>query len=307
MPRFGVFEFDAEKLELVRNGRPVRLQPQPAQVLRVLVEHAGQTVTREELRQAVWHDDTFVDFDRGLNFCIAQIRTALGDDAAAPRYIRTVPKRGYEFVCPIGGPVTKERRVPATAIVYTAIAVVLIAMASAVVYVALTTRHMPTIVAVARFDNETGDASLDRFADALTDTVTVQLAQAGDGRFGVIGNAAVLRVPRERRDLNAIASSLHAGFIILGQIQRDPPDRAGVTEREALAERPVRVLAHLIRMPDQTHVRVSRTDDLQDPTLARADAIAERITAAFGATLENTKPNTLENANPGNSRAAATR
>src|SRR5579872_5844961 len=252
MHRFGVFEFDAEKLELVREGRPVRLQPQPAQVLRMLVEHAGRTVTRDELRQVVWKDDTFVDFDRGLNFCIAQIRTALGDDAAAPRYIRTVPKRGYEFVCPMGSP---GRRVPATAIVYTAIAVVLIAMASAVVYRALTTRHMPTIVAIARFDNETGDASLDRFADALTDTVTVQLAQAGDGRFGVIGNAAVLRVPRNQRDLNAIASSLHAGFIVLGQIQRD--------------DQRLRVLAHLIRMPGQTDVRVSRTDDLQDPTLAR--------------------------------------
>src|SRR5258707_6767427 len=101
MYRFGVFHFDADGLELSRDGRPVRLQPQPAQVLLTLLANAGRTVSREELRQAVWRDDTFVDFDRGLNFCIAQIRSALGDDAGTPRYIRTIPKRGYEFVCPI--------------------------------------------------------------------------------------------------------------------------------------------------------------------------------------------------------------
>src|SRR5438309_6172028 len=99
--RFGVFEFDARTLDLSREGRPIRLQPQPAQVLLTLVANAGRIVSRDELRQAVWRDDTYVDFDRGLNFCIAQIRSALGDDAGAPRYIRTIPKKGYEFVCPV--------------------------------------------------------------------------------------------------------------------------------------------------------------------------------------------------------------
>jgi DNA-binding winged helix-turn-helix (wHTH) protein/TolB-like protein len=276
--RFGVFELDAERLELSREGRPVRLQPQPAQVLSALVANAGRTVSREELRQAVWKDDTFVDFDRGLNFCIAQIRAALGDDAAAPRYIRTVPKRGYEFVCPIelgqrpvgAGPPRPARRSAAGAF-YALIASVFVTIAVVIVVRAMTTTQMPPIVAVVRFDNETGDLTLTRFADALTDTVTLQLAEAGAGRFGVIGNAAVLRRARSERDLRAIADSLNARYIVLGQVQGD--------------NQRIRVLAHLIRMPEQTHLRVSRTEDVTDPTLKVADEIAGKIVRAFGNAL----------------------
>src|SRR5216684_745008 len=99
--RFGVFDFDTASGELRRDGLPVRLQPQPAQVLAILVARAGETVTREALRQALWGPETFVDFDRGLNFCVAQIRAALGDSADAPRFIRTLPKRGYQFIGPV--------------------------------------------------------------------------------------------------------------------------------------------------------------------------------------------------------------
>src|SRR5206468_9223342 len=76
-------------------------QPQPAEVLALLVAHAGDVVSREALREAIWGDDTFVDFDRGLNFCIAQIRAALGDSVESPRFIRTIPKRGYQFFAPV--------------------------------------------------------------------------------------------------------------------------------------------------------------------------------------------------------------
>src|SRR6476661_8502933 len=99
--KFGEFEFDAVRGELRRRGQPVRLQAQPARVLAILVEHAGQVVTRDALREAIWGGDTFVDFDKGLNFAIAQIRTALGDSADAPSFVRTLPKRGYQFIAPI--------------------------------------------------------------------------------------------------------------------------------------------------------------------------------------------------------------
>jgi TolB-like protein len=135
----------------------------------------------------------------------------------------------------------------------------------------MTTTQMPPIVAVVRFDNETGDLTLTRFADALTDTVTLQLAEAGAGRFGVIGNAAVLRRARSERDLRAIADSLNARYIVLGQVQGD--------------NQRIRVLAHLIRMPEQTHLRVSRTEDVTDPTLKVADEIAGKIVRAFGNAL----------------------
>jgi len=277
--RFGVFEFDAGNLDLSREGRPVRLQPQPAQVLLTLVANAGRIVSREELRQAVWRDDTFVDFDRGLNFCIAQIRAALDDDAASPRYIRTIPKKGYEFICPLNrtAPETgaaAPRR--AAGVLFALIAVALIGLAGGIVYYAVHTTRLRPIVAVARFDNETGDPSLARFADNLTDDVTAQLTQASGGQFGVIGNAALLRTPRQERDLRTIWSSLRAEFIVLGQVQRDS-DR-------------VRVLAHLIHMPEQTHVSVSRVVDLPQTTLKETDEIAARISASFAPRIVDPKP-----------------
>src|SRR5579864_7269204 len=98
--RFGPFEFDADTLDLRRNGVPVHLQHQPKRVLAILVRNADRTVTREELRRQVW-GETFVDFDRGLNYCIAQIRSALGDDATRSVYVQTVAREGYRFIAPI--------------------------------------------------------------------------------------------------------------------------------------------------------------------------------------------------------------
>jgi DNA-binding winged helix-turn-helix (wHTH) protein/TolB-like protein len=98
---FGLFEFDPETGTLSREGIPVRLQPQPARVLGILVGHAGDVVSREDLRQQVWAEGTFVDFERGLNFCVAQIRSALGDSATSPRFLETLPRRGYRFIAPV--------------------------------------------------------------------------------------------------------------------------------------------------------------------------------------------------------------
>ena len=99
--RFGPFELHAESGELRQHGDLVKLPPQPFKVLEVLVRRGGEVVTRNEIREQVWCGDTFVDFDQGLNFCIRQIREALGDTADSPRYIETLPRRGYRFVAPV--------------------------------------------------------------------------------------------------------------------------------------------------------------------------------------------------------------
>jgi TolB-like protein/DNA-binding winged helix-turn-helix (wHTH) protein/Tfp pilus assembly protein PilF len=99
--RFGEFELEFKSGELRRDGTPVKLQPQPLKVLALLIANAGQLVTREEIQRAVWAGETFVDFEHGLNFCIKQIRAALGDNAQAPRYIETLPRRGYRFIAPV--------------------------------------------------------------------------------------------------------------------------------------------------------------------------------------------------------------
>src|SRR5262252_2422213 len=99
--RFGPFELRLGSEEIYRDGVVVKLPPQPFKVLVLLTANAGQLVTREELRQQIWGQDTFVDFDKGLNFCIKQIREALGDNAQAPQYIETLPRRGYRFIAPV--------------------------------------------------------------------------------------------------------------------------------------------------------------------------------------------------------------
>jgi len=99
--RFGVFELDIEGERLLKNGRKVRLQPQPFRLLSLLATEPGRIVTREEIRAALWNDDTFVDFEQGVNFAIRQVRDALGDDADTPLFIETVPKRGYRFLAPV--------------------------------------------------------------------------------------------------------------------------------------------------------------------------------------------------------------
>jgi DNA-binding winged helix-turn-helix (wHTH) protein len=103
--RFGIFELDLNTGELRKGGVKLRLQGQPVQVLTLLLERAGDVVTREELREKLWASDTFVDFDHSLNTAINKVREALGDSASTPRYVETLARRGYRFIAPVLTPV----------------------------------------------------------------------------------------------------------------------------------------------------------------------------------------------------------
>src|SRR5256885_12020246 len=96
--RFGVFEVDLRAAELRKRGIRIKLQEQPFQILSLLLEHPGEVVTREELRQKLWPAHTFVDFDRSLNKAMTKLRGALGDSAESPRYVETIPRHGYRFL-----------------------------------------------------------------------------------------------------------------------------------------------------------------------------------------------------------------
>lgn len=98
---FGAFVVDLRAGELYRQGRKIKLQDQPFQLLAILLEHPGEVITRQELRNRIWPGDTFVDFDQGLNKAILKIRDALGDDADNPRFVETLPRRGYRFIAPV--------------------------------------------------------------------------------------------------------------------------------------------------------------------------------------------------------------
>ena len=99
--RFGIFEVFVESREVLRQGRRIRMQQQPFELLLLLLEHAGETVDREQLRLRLWPADTFVDFGQSLSAAVTKLRQALGDDAANPRFIETIPRRGYRFIAPV--------------------------------------------------------------------------------------------------------------------------------------------------------------------------------------------------------------
>src|SRR5687768_1184198 len=105
--RFGIFELEEQSGELRRHGLKVRLPDQAFQVLRLLLARPGEVVTREELRQQLWTSDTFVDFDLGLNSAVRKLREALDDSAENPRFVETLPRRGYRFIAPLQ-PATPE-------------------------------------------------------------------------------------------------------------------------------------------------------------------------------------------------------
>jgi DNA-binding winged helix-turn-helix (wHTH) protein/TolB-like protein len=289
---FGVYEFDPSSGDLRREGRPVRLQPQPARMLAALLAQPGQIVTRETLQEAIWGHDTHVDFERGLNFCAAQIRSALRDSASSPRFVETIPRRGYRFIAPVhaaDGPpegrsrkITEEERVSPTGhllwlpplggrSLWTAAALLVIAIA-AVALVARGTTPSPPRIAVVPFDNETGSSDFDRIAKGVSDATVVRLTTPERlPRFGVIGNAAALRFTFVPRDLKAMGQSLGAQYIVLGQVKRD--------------ERGFRIVAHLIRVSDQTHVWAKVFDrsalDLEEQS-AIAEAVAQAVTDHVG-------------------------
>jgi DNA-binding winged helix-turn-helix (wHTH) protein len=111
---FGEFRFHPSTGELFRGGRPVELQNQPARVLEMLTKRPGELLTREEIRDALWGNGTHVDFDRSLNYCIRRIRAALDDSPGAPRYLETLPRRGYRFLAPVSTEEAPRRREPRT-------------------------------------------------------------------------------------------------------------------------------------------------------------------------------------------------
>lgn len=248
---FGEFEADLASGELRRNGSPVAIQDLPFRLLAALLEKPGELVTRAELSNRLWGSDTFVDAAAGLNTAVAKLREALGDNPDSPRFIETIPKRGYRFIAPIGptGPPVSGDPVPrnaATSSVHRrrwlvpAALVGLIAIGATATY-QLRAMRRPVRIAVMLFDNETGDATLGGLAQGLTDAVVTDLT--AEPRLAVIGNAAVLRTSRPFRDIAKVRDALDADFIVIGQVQQ--LDGGTI------------VRAHLIRARDQAHVWVN--------------------------------------------------
>jgi DNA-binding winged helix-turn-helix (wHTH) protein/TolB-like protein len=287
---FGTFRFETESATLTRSDRLVPLERQPARALALLLARAGEVVTRDELRAHVWGEDTHVDFDRGLAYCIGQLRSALGDSADSPRFIQTLPRRGYTFIAPVrvdgdAAAATASAGADAAArparisnwISAAAIAgVALVVGAAGALMIARDRPPSPPrrpIVAVAVFENETGIAAHDRAVAALSDAIVERLTAIGPAQIGVDSNAAILRRPRDARDWRAVARDTGAVYLVAGLLQ---------TRADQLS-----LLMYLIRLDDGTHVwvqRISRPPDDRLDTLG-ADAASEIESAVRKALL----------------------
>jgi len=185
--RFGVFEADFGRRLLLKNGVRVRLQDQPFELLGLLLDRPGDIVTREEIRQALWSADTFVEFDDGLNTAIKKLRAALGDSADSPVFIETVPRRGYRFLAPIAPPSSAEvlpapRPVAAPSrLRWIAVAGVSAALVTGFAAVRWWDASRPrrltdkATIVLADFTNRTGEPVFD---DALKQALVVELQQS---------------------------------------------------------------------------------------------------------------------------------
>ena len=217
--RFGAFEVDAHASELRKSGIRIPLQQQPFRVLAFLIDRAGDVVTREELRRKLWPGDTYVDFEHGLNVAIARGREALGDDADLPRFIETLPKRGYRFITPVQRPVdgARERaRVRRRRFAWATATLLLAAGAT----VGVIQRRRPPVltdrdtILVADFVNKTGEEVFD---DTLRQALTVYLEQSPF--------LSILSRNRVRETLKLMTQAPDSR--VLGPVAREVCQRAG--------------------------------------------------------------------------------
>ncbi len=181
--RFDVFEVDLQAGELRKQGAKIKLQEQPFQILQMLLEHPGEVVTRDELQKRIWPTDTFVDFEQGLYNAIKRLREALGDSPETPRYIETLPRRGYRFCGSL----------------------------------ATSPRHIESI-AVLPLENLSRDPEQDYFADGMTEALITSLAKIGALR--VISRTSTMRYKKTDKTLPQIARELNVDAVVEGTVLR---------------------------------------------------------------------------------------
>ena len=235
--RFGAFEFEPHTGELRKHGLRIKLQGQPIDVLRMLLEHPGDVVTREELRKGLWPADTFVDFEHSLNAAIKRLRAALGDSADAPRFVETLPRRGYRFIAPLSQPASEvpppapanvkpagRRRVVlwvAAAGTFVLLAVAAIVWNPAGVRETFRGRAGSGPIrslAVLPLANLSGDTDQDYFVDGMTDALRQHLE--GISALRVISRTSSMHYRGTLKPLPDIARELKVDAVVEGSVLR---------------------------------------------------------------------------------------
>jgi TolB-like protein/DNA-binding winged helix-turn-helix (wHTH) protein len=311
--RFGAFEINLQSGELRKNGMRLRLSGQPFQVLAVLVERPGEMVTREELQSKLWPADTFVDFDHGLNNAVARIREVLDDSPDTPRYVETIPRRGYRFIADVSSSVAArggQTSSPTGSGEDAGLPVVAPPTASGAEFarsrlslgknvklflagglcfavlltVALTISYWRKSrggnapariqsIAVLPLENLSGDPSQEYFADGMTDALITKLA--GIRRLRVISRTSTMLYKGKRKNLSDIARELDVDGVVEGTVVRSNDQ--------------VRITAQLIYAPTDSHLwSASFTGSMRD-VLELEDKVAGDITNQISDNLRETE------------------
>lgn len=294
---FGVFELDPESGELRKSGVLIHLPPQPVKILAFLASHPGQLITREEIRQHVWGSETFVDAEQGLNHCIKQIRTALGDDAEAALYIQTLPRRGYRFIAPVSGglapepPAAAEGRPEESGTEAAGkhrgrlrpwmLAVPLVAAIGAAILLIFNAPDLldrlrpkpapPRIesIAVLPLVNLSRDPEQEYLADGMTEELITALGQISALR--VISRTSVMRYKGSKKPLPEIARELNVDAVVEGTLSRSGGH--------------VHVTANLLHGPTDRHLWAQSYERDPDDVLLLQREIARTIVREIRATL----------------------
>jgi TolB-like protein/tetratricopeptide (TPR) repeat protein len=235
--RFGPFELDVRSRELRQGKTCVRLQEQPFEILRMMLERPGHVVTREELCSRLWPNGTFVDFEHSLNAAVKRLRAALGDEAGNPRFVETLPRRGYRFIASpdAGQPTASPVAAP----------------------------HHRVRLAVLPFAIVGDEPGQEYFADGLTEEMIAQLGQLCRGRIGVIARSSSMMFKRSSQRAREIGQILSADYLLEGSVRQEG-DR-------------VRVTARLVETSGETHLWIETYErHLTDCLSAQAD-VAARI------------------------------
>ncbi len=291
--QFGVFELDLQQGELRKQGVKVKLQDQPLKILQLLLETPREIVSRDELRSRIWPADTFVEFDKGLYSAMARLRDALGDTSDSPRFIETVPKRGYRFIAPViaipaetipvaPGPrstssKTSEletawkhfsfRRLAASvlaglfggALLLLAVLSLNIAGARAWIY---TRSHPIRSIAVLPLENLSGDPEQEYFADGMTDELITSLAKLGDLR--VVSRTSVMRYKKVSKPIAQIGHELNVDALVEGTVER--------------ANGRVRIRVQLLNADTDRHLWAQTYDrELRDTLSLQSQAAADIV------------------------------
>ena len=309
--RFGLFEVDSRTGELRKQGRPLKLRGRPFDILLLLLARGGDVITREELRQQLWQADTFVDFDHGLNSAINRLREALGDSAENPRFIETLPKRGYRFIAPIeipqvtvpavipapvipapvqpvpivtevSEPAVPRRRLslPSRVVLLLASGSLAIAVVVAGLYFKVVRPSAPgsprTTLAVLPFQNLSNDAEQEFFSDGFTEEMIAELGALDPGHLGVIARTTTMLYKNARKDVGQIRKDLGVDYVLEGSIRR--------------AGSRMRITAQLVQTTDMTHLWAESYDRDVSDVLAIQREVAMKI--AHSLTLALQRPPT---------------